>query len=58
VVDAVEEVVSKGVEKGATEACRRGRREDGYTEFTAERKGVVGVGEMVGGVVSRGGYVM
>ncbi len=52
-VDAVEEVVSKGVKKGAAEAFRRGRREDGYTEFTAEEKGVVGVGETVGGVVAR-----
>ncbi len=53
VVDAVEEMVSKGVKKGATEAFRRGRREEGYAEFTAEKKGVVGVGETVGGVVVR-----
>ncbi len=53
VVEAVEEVVSKGVEKGAAEAFRRGRREDGYTEFTVKEKEIVGVGETVGGMVSR-----
>jgi hypothetical protein len=58
VVNAVEEMVSKGVEKGAAEAFRRGRREEGYTEFTAEEKGVVGVGETVGGVVADSNLVV
>jgi hypothetical protein len=53
VVDAVEEVVARGIKKGAAKAFGRGRREDGYTEFAVKKKGVVGVGEAVGCMVSR-----
>ena len=51
-INAVEEVVSEGVNEGAAEAFRRGRREEGYAEFTAEKEGVVGVGEAIGSMVA------
>ena len=37
VIDTVEEVVTKGIEAGAAETCRRGRRKERDTEFATEK---------------------